>query len=540
MADTPPLLVVTEVGLAAASVATPTGPYVHIEGFRIGSAFGYTPSPTDTNINGSLLYEGVPTAYRYIGNNTLDVILKIPPEVGPFEFGEVTLDLAGPVMFAKAVFETPQLKYSNLGSNVISTYTFHALIKLAQSTAIFQVDTITGEPPSILEYDLWSDVVPAAQSANPEVPALLIKELDYFGNSTLLTKATDQKWSIASTYALYGEPRVIAGGTLTSILIPKASFEQVMSDATDRGFVIEYGVAFRSVSSVTDAGANWQFNLNPLPLASVPVAGGVAQLYRGGPDSFASLVDVPKTSATQMGVGLLGNGMNVSSPGTISANGLLHNGLNTGRFLTASDNLDFITPGQPDAGGHWPSGLYTVGFDGIVQGGPAGATTSAMVEIVNTLPDVPGSLGVVTQKWYPAAANSQNQNAYFRSLLQASGQSSVWTPWRRMSIAPATSGGLTRVAVPNVLSYTMPADRIGYYTLVRYEPASGPDITSAQLVLNGVQVCVINVPPDNTSVMYPLQLNPGDVVTVTGDIGTIGLNTTAYVMLYPEGVTTWG
>lgn len=538
MADAPKL-VVTDVGLAAASVASPTGPWVNIAGFRIGSAYGYTPTPSDTSINGSLLYEGVPSAFRYVGNNTLDVILKIPPDAGPFDFGEVTIDLPGTVMFAKAVFETPQQKFSSLGSNVLSTYTFHALIKLAQSVAIFQVDTVLGEPPSILEVDLWSDVYPAADSAYPEVPALLVKELDHLGNSTLIHQATDQKWTVGTNYALYGVPRTIVSGTPTSIQIAKSQFTQNMSLASNRGFVIEYNVAFRSVGSVTDAGVNWQFNLNPAPLALAPTPGDTVQLHIAGPADFGSLINVPLLSATARGVGSLGNGMNTSSPGTISANGLLHNGLNTGRFLASTDNLDFITPGQPDAGGHWPSGLYTVGFDGIVQGGPAGATTSAMVEIVNTLPDVPGSLGVVTQKWYPAAANSQNQNAYFRSLLQAAGPV-IWTPWRRMGIAPSTGGGLTKVAVPNVLSYTMPADRIGYYTAIRYEPASGPDITSAQLVLNGVQVAVINVPPDNTSVMYPLQLNPGDVVTITGDIGTVGVNTTAYVMLYPEGVTTWG
>lgn len=539
MADTPPLLVVTQVGMAAASVATPTGPFVHITGFRIGSAYGYTPLDTDTNINGSLLYEGVPSAYRYVGNNTLDIILKIPPESGPYEFGEVTLDLAGPVMFAKAVFETPQLKYSNLGSNVISTYTFHALIKLAQSVAIFQIDTVLGEPPAILEVDLWSDVYPAALSANPEVPALLIKELDHLGNSTLIHQATGQKWTIGTNYELYGIPRTIVASTTTSIQFAKSDFKQNMSFASNRGFVISYGVAFRSVASVTDAGANWQFNLNPNPLAVAPTVGDQAQLHIAGPADFGALVNVPQTSRDAQGVGSLGNGMNDNGDGIISVNGLLHNGINTGRVLTASDNLDFITPGQPDAGGHWPSGLYTVGFDSVVQGGPPGlGAVSAMVQIVNTLPDIPGVLGLVTQTWYPSAANSQNLPIYYRTLI--SNSPVTWSPWRRISTAPATGGGLTRVNVPNVQNYTIPADRIGYYTVIRYEPASGPDITSAQLVLNGSQICVVNVPPDNTCAMYTLPLNPSDNVQVTGDIGTPGVNTYAYIMLYPVGVTTWG
>ena len=538
MADTPPLLVVTQVGMAAASVATPTGPFVHITGFRIGSAYGYTPLDTDTNINGSLLYEGVPSAYRYVGNNTLDIILKIPPESGPYEFGEVTLDLAGPVMFAKAVFETPQLKYSNLGSNVISTYTFHALIKLAQSVAIFQIDTVLAEPPAILEVDLWSDVYPAASSANPEVPALLIKELDHLGNSTLIHQATGQKWTIGTNYVDFGTRTVVAG-TTTSMDFAKSSFSgQDMSLSQNRQFVIEIGIAFRSVASVTDAGANWRFNLNPIPLDTAPAAGAVVRLHRSGPISFRGLQDVPLASVASIGVGSLGNGMNDNADGVISANGLLHNGINTGRLLLDTETLDYYSPGGAAFNGtYWPSGLYTTAGNTPPASYPPVGAVSGIVYNVATIYDDP-SQGVVTQTWYPAAANSQNVPAYYRSLVDSG--THTWTPWRKLSMAPATGGGLTRVNVPNVQNYTIPADRIGYYTVIRYEPASGSDITSAQLVLNGSQICVVNVPPDNTCAMYTLPLNPGDNVQVTGDIGTPGVNTYAYIMLYPVGVTTWG
>ena len=61
---TTPKLVVTNAGLAAASVATPTGPSIETASFNIGSAYGYTLLPTDTDINGDLLYEGTPLTER--------------------------------------------------------------------------------------------------------------------------------------------------------------------------------------------------------------------------------------------------------------------------------------------------------------------------------------------------------------------------------------------------------------------------------------------------------------------------------------------
>lgn len=195
-----PQLVVTDAGLEAASQATPVGPFIHITGFRIGSAYGYNPLPTDTNINGDLLYSGVPTTYRYVGNNTINVICEIPAEVGPFQFGEVALDLQGGVMFAKAAFAEPQIKYTSLGTNVLSTYTFNCLIKLDQSVAVFQVNSLCG-PPDILTVDAWTDVLPPyLGGATSLTPALIVKELDPFGEATMIFQTNDHHWTPAGPY----------------------------------------------------------------------------------------------------------------------------------------------------------------------------------------------------------------------------------------------------------------------------------------------------------------------------------------------------
>lgn len=197
---TTPQLVVTDVGLAVASQATPVGPFIHITGFRIGSAYGYNPQPTDTNINGNLLYQGVPTSYRYMGDNTLAVICEMPATVGPFEFGEVAIDLDGGVMFAKAAFATPQTKFTSLNTNVLSTYTFNCLIKLDQSVAVFQVNTLCG-PPEILEVEAWTDVLPPYLGGTTSItPALIVKEQDPFGEATMIFQTSDHHWSVAGPY----------------------------------------------------------------------------------------------------------------------------------------------------------------------------------------------------------------------------------------------------------------------------------------------------------------------------------------------------
>lgn len=270
-----PEFIVTNVGLAAADVATPVGPFVHITGFRVGDGYGYTALPTDTSINGNLLYEGVPSTYQYVGDNTLDIICKIPAEAGPFKFGEVAIDLVGTVMFAKAAFAEPQTKYSSLGTNVQSTYTFHCLLKLAQSVAIFKIDTIAGDPPAIWEVDFWSDVYPPALMANPLIPAILVRELDSKGNSSLIHQASDAHWSMASNYHQVATVNATQG-TLTSVTL--AQQPNIQASAIPRNYVIETADGYmRSCSSVTSSGGNLIFNfIDPLTALAPPVGSPIS------------------------------------------------------------------------------------------------------------------------------------------------------------------------------------------------------------------------------------------------------------------------
>jgi hypothetical protein len=371
MAGTP-VFVITNAGLAAASVATPTGPYIHIIQFQVGSAYGYTPTPNDTGLNGNLLYEAAPTSYEYIGNNTLNIICELPPDAGPFDFGEVGLWLDNGqnegipgAMFAKAVFDSPQTKYSSLGTNVVSSYTFNCLLQLEQSVAVFQISTQNG-PPACVDIYQWSDVYPPGVSANPDVPLYLVRELNERGDSSLLTNTSDAQWSLASTSYNRYSPNATTNGQFT-VANASSSWIQVAASAlhpndlttVNRRYVIRTADGFfRSVNNVVVSGSNYQFNLNVtndgtydnIPLPNTPTVGEQITIYRddqsGGSIYYEQIVDppsIPLGTASVPGLMSGSNGTYVPTPGVLQVTGMLHApSTNTGRVLTSADDLNTV------------------------------------------------------------------------------------------------------------------------------------------------------------------------------------------------------
>src|SRR5271168_503875 len=237
-----PTFQITSAGLAAAAVAMPQGPYIEITSFSINAGYGYTPTATQVAPEGALLYEGTPTSYTNISGDTIDILCEIPPNAGPFQFGEVALYLPGGVLFAIAVFPTLQTKFSALGSNVVSSYELNCLLTLAQGTAVFQVNTLV--PITLLQVYSWADVFPPSISANPGVPLLQVMEPSEFGDSTLLMNTNSSTWSIASTYGRYNQANdmptfMVANASTTWIEVLATDLNILDLAAITERFVIE-------------------------------------------------------------------------------------------------------------------------------------------------------------------------------------------------------------------------------------------------------------------------------------------------------------
>lgn len=371
MADlSTPLLVITNAGLAAAQVATPVGPFIHINKFQIGSAYGYTPTANDTDINGELLFEGTPLTYKYVGDNTLDIVCRLPADAGPFGFGEVALWLESGEMFAKAAFPTEQIKYSSLGTNVLSTYTFNCLLKLAQAVAVFKVNTVC-TPPDIWEVDFWSDVYPPALSANPDIPAILVRELDQFGNSSLIHQASDSQWTIGTNYHLYAK-RAVVGSTINYVEVDGTTTGPEVMSLTPREVVVNFDSGYaRSCSSVTAVGPRYRFNfIDPMEVA--PAVGSQVMIYTNRPPVGQTQLNVTggATGSVLIAGGTATLNLQVNAAALAAGNTMEWNVAGTYQFVVPDGVTDiYVDMGGAGAGGGGAGGGWNQSYQVLTSMG---------------------------------------------------------------------------------------------------------------------------------------------------------------------------
>jgi hypothetical protein len=485
MSDATPQFLITNAGLAVASVATPTGPWINITSFQVGSAYGYTPQVTDTGLNGNLLYQGAPTAYQSVGNNTIDIICDIPPDAGPFEFGEVGIFLEDGTMFAKAVFDSPQTKFSALGTNVVSSYTFNCLLKLQQSVAVFQITTNNG-PPSVFEVYNWSDVFPPGISANPDIPLYLIRELSESGDSTLLQNSTDELWTIGTTYNPYlnktGEPGFpVVNATTTWVQIAANQLNTNDITTVNRRYVLRTPDGyFRSVLSIIDVGGgNYQLNLNcnndgtytntPLPVA--PQVGSHVYLFIDGRFSYNNMIGPPPVTA--------GPGLYSVNSSTLGAAGLLHYpSQNTGTVITTDDQLD-----NPSL----PSGVYytTVPRSGLSANKIPGTAPGTIIvqNLFNS-----ANIQSVSQTFYPTGSLIETDNntdfIYYRTWKFPS-----WSKWFQVAL---NEQGTTNENSTRIITYFPTAAPFGgpnhvfYYDQTRTMTFEASAIADIEIIYTGL------------------------------------------------------
>ena len=115
---------ITQITNAGAALqAAATAPLV-MTGFVLGSGSNYVPTSSQTALQGSTIYTGLPGAPVQENQNTLKYPVYLGDNLGPFQFGEIGL-YYGSTLFAICVFDTLISKFPldvnlNTGGSLIT------------------------------------------------------------------------------------------------------------------------------------------------------------------------------------------------------------------------------------------------------------------------------------------------------------------------------------------------------------------------------------------------------------------------------------
>lgn len=219
----PLLFKITDAGLVGAAQALNSGIRVVLSSFRLGGGVNYVPNGTETALAGAQLYSAPVTGYRNMPDGSLVVICTVDVQAGPFDFGEIGIYTDAGVLFAIATLPQLQTKYTSLGSNVNSTFTFNCHLRLAQSTGIFQISAIDQAAPEL--YVRWHEIKPPLEMPDPRITQITVTDQDNHRDVSTLTQTPDGQWSIQSNLVCAGPASAIIASTLSYVEVAAAVWQ---------------------------------------------------------------------------------------------------------------------------------------------------------------------------------------------------------------------------------------------------------------------------------------------------------------------------
>ena len=161
--------------------ASPLQARLEFSTFRLGSAVGYEPTDLETGPRGTVVHTGV-IATKDLPDGSVDLLIALSPDVGPFDFGEIHLYLSSGLLGATYAFPVMQSKLQASSNGVNSSFVVHCLLKVSQGVA-----SITFAAPAL-------STVPKLTSITGGPNTLGTDVVDADG--LRLVRDTGNKWSI--------------------------------------------------------------------------------------------------------------------------------------------------------------------------------------------------------------------------------------------------------------------------------------------------------------------------------------------------------
>lgn len=303
----------------AALLAANSGP-IELSTFKLGSAYGYIPDPTDSNIHGSLIYTGAPSSFLVINANVFKYSVYLDYDLGPFQFGELGLYTESGVLFA-------------LASNSV------LLTKEPEAAGVFSGNSIRLDIYlSIVgqNYAMWLDY--ASSSNNFQMAVLqsvdsLPQPQNATPNAYIVTGATSEQsafmaytsqtglWNFDCYQYANQAAATVTAFTPNSITISQSQYVPGMTPAYLGATIIEfssgalYGIC-RYVSNTTLSGGNAILTFDN-PLLLTPKIGDTVVAF-GRQALSTTIPNMPIATTSTLGAIIVGGTLTVTPSGMLN------------------------------------------------------------------------------------------------------------------------------------------------------------------------------------------------------------------------------
>jgi hypothetical protein len=427
---------------------------IQVSTYKLGSAFGYVPSPTDTNIHGTLVYSGAPSQFFVVNANVVKYSLLLDYPLGPFQFGEIGLFTSTGVLFALASADEllSKIPATATGGNSIRADIYLSMVNQNYEMWLDYADTNNDFRMAVLQS--VDQLPPSAQAAPNAYIITGAVAASNNGQQSAFLAYTDRTglWNFdAYAFSLQREATIVACDA-QSVTINNTDYTDALALSYYGEIICQFstGINFsicRYVSAVVKGSSQTVISFDN-QVMQLPIVGDKI-IFFSRQNLSTTIPNLPIATATTLGAVKVGETLTITSDGTLDVAPTAYpvtsvNGMEGDVELTATDIPGLATvaitgryadligaPGQyilPIAttttlgGVKGPSdGNLTIAGDGTIDLGFSPVKSVNGVDpdgTGNVTLDIPDSVvGLITPTQIPSGADLNDTTTYIKTKI---------------------------------------------------------------------------------------------------------------------------
>jgi hypothetical protein len=291
---------------------------IQVSTYKLGSAYGYIPAGSDTNIHGSLVYSGAPSQYFIVNANVVKYSVLLDYNLGPFDFGEIGIFTSTGVLFALATGDEllHKIPISLQNGNSIRIDIYLSMVGQNYEMWLDYADTNSNFRMAVL--NSVDNLPPVAQAA----PNAYIISGATAGQSSFMAY-TDRLglWNFDCYAYSMQRSATIKAFDAQSVTIDNADYVDTIASAYFGEVIAEFSTGInysicRYVSAVVKGTTQTVISFSN-PLMTLPIVGDQI-IFFARQQLSTTIPNLPIATSTSLGAIKVGTSLTITADGTLN------------------------------------------------------------------------------------------------------------------------------------------------------------------------------------------------------------------------------